>query len=109
AQHRPSQRAAFKRLHLGIWQEQEASPWLDMGVYDEGAAPIDVAALAGQPCYIGVDLGFTEDLSAIVAAFPMADDSVALLPFLFAPDDTLLARQEQDGQPWIEWRDAGHL
>src|SRR5690606_18807264 len=43
------------------------------------------------------------------AAFPMADDSVALLPFLFAPDDTLLARQEQDGQPWIEWRDAGHL
>lgn len=109
AQHRPSQRAAFKRLHLGIWQEQDASPWIDMSIYDGGAASFDVEALMGQPCFIGVDLGFSEDLSAVVAAFPLADGKIALLPFVFAPDDTLLARQEADGQPWLQWRDDGHL
>ena len=106
----PAQPArGVQRLHLGVWLEQNADPWLDMTIYDEGAGEIDVAGLAGRPCYVGVDLGFTEDLSAIVAAFPLDGGDVALLPFIFAPDDTLLERAERDGQPWIEWRDAGHL
>ncbi len=107
AQHRPSQRSAFKRLHLGVWLEQNEDPWLDMEVYDQGADALEIPD--GAPCYLGVDLGFTEDLSAIVAAFPLDDGHVAVKPFIFAPDDTLLERAEKDGQPWIEWRDAGHL
>ena len=109
ALHRPGRRQAFQRLHLGIWQEQNDSPWLDMAIYDEGAKPIDLAALEGQPCFVGVDLGFTEDLSAIVAAFPRPDGTVIIVPFIYAADDTLLQRQEQDGQPWIQWRNDGHL
>jgi phage terminase large subunit-like protein len=109
AEHRPSQRENFKRLHLGVWLDQEASPWLDIAVYDEGAKPIDMAPLAGEPCFVGVDLGFTEDLSAVVAAFPRPDGTVIIVPYIFAADETLLARQEADGQPWVQWRDEGHL
>lgn len=109
AAHRPSQRDAFRRLHLGIWLEQSESPWLDMAIYDEGARPIDLDELKGQPCFVGVDLGFTEDLSAIVAAFPRPDGTVIIVPYIYAAEDTLLQRQENDGQPWIKWRDEGHL
>lgn len=109
AVNRPSRRGAFKRLHLGIWQEQNEDPWLDMAVYDEGARDFDLDALRGEPCFVGVDLGFTEDLAAIVAAFPRPDGTVIIVPFIYAADDTLLARQEKDGQPWLQWRDNGHL
>ena len=109
AQHRPSQRDAFRRLHLGVWLEQAEAPWLDMEIYDEGDQPIDMEALAGEPCFVGVDLGFTEDLAAVVAAFPRPDGTVIIVPWIFAPDDTLLARQEKDGQPWLQWRDDEHL
>ena len=109
AQHRPAKRASFRRLHLGVWLEQSEAPWLDMEIYDEGDQPIDMDALAGEPCFVGVDLGFTEDLSAIVAAFPRPDGTVIIVPWIFAPEDTLLARQEKDGQPWLQWRDDGHL
>lgn len=109
ARHRPSQRDVFRRLHLGVWLEQNESPWLDMAIYDEGDLPIDMEALVGEPCFVGVDLGFTEDLSAIVAAFPRPDGTVQIVPFIFAAEETLLQRQEQDGQPWLEWRDDGHL
>ncbi|MCO5156108.1 MAG: terminase large subunit [Aquamicrobium sp.] len=109
AAHRPSQRDAFRRLHLGVWLEQNESPWLDMAVYDEGARDFDSAALREAPCFLGVDLGFTEDLSAIVAAFPRQDGRLIVVPYIYAAEDTLAQRQEQDGQPWLEWRDDGHL
>lgn len=109
AAHRPSQRDAFRRLHLGVWLEQNESPWLDMAVYDEGARDFDPEHLKGAPCFLGVDLGFTEDLSAIVAAFPRQDGTLIVVPYIYAAEDTLAQRQEQDGQPWLEWRDDGHL
>lgn len=109
AEHRPSQRQAFARLHLGVWLEQNESPWLDMAIYDEGARPIDLDALKGEPAFLGIDLGFTEDLAAIVAAFPRPDGTVIIVPFIYAADDTLLQRQEKDGQPWLQWKEDGHL
>lgn len=109
ATNRPSRRGAFKRLHLGIWQEQHEDPWIDMAVYDEGNKPIDLSEMAGEPCFLGVDLGFTEDLSAIVAAFPRPNREVAIVPFIYAAADTLHQRTEKDGQPWQQWVDDGHL
>lgn len=109
AVNRPSRRCAFRRLHLGIWQEQHEDPWIDMEVYDEGSQPIDLDSLKGEPCFLGVDLGFTEDLSAIVAAFPRPDGNLVIVPFIYAADDTLLQRQEKDGQPWLQWKEDGHI
>lgn len=109
AVNRPSRRGAFKRLHIGVWQEQNEDPWMDMAVYDEGAREFDLADLKGEQAFLGVDLGFTEDLSAIVAAFPRPDGNIILLPFIYAAEDTLEARQSVDGQPWLEWKEDGHL
>ncbi len=57
AKNRPADRAAFCPFHLGIRQEHSVAPFVDLDIYDLGAEqPIDLEALEGQPCWIGVDM-----------------------------------------------------
>ena len=53
-----------------------------MATYDQGAAPIDFEALRGAPCWIGVDMSKTTDLSAVVACFRDGDTYTVLAAFL---------------------------
>lgn len=76
----PAQREAFKRYYLNMWSDGAPDPWLDMDVYDRCADPIDMAALEGRPCWLGVDLSSTQDLTAVVAAFAPARRCCAVDP-----------------------------
>ncbi|MFC5371395.1 terminase large subunit [Brevundimonas faecalis] len=105
----PAQREAFKRYYLNIWSDGAPDPWLDMDVYDRGATPIDEEALLGQPCWLGVDLSSTQDLTAMVAAFRNDDGGYTLLPHFFCPADNLAKRQERDQIPYARWTAEGFL
>jgi phage terminase large subunit-like protein len=109
AKDRPADRESFRQLHLNIWLDNSTSPFVDMAISDEGAEPIDMQALIGRPCWIGVDLSSTTDLTAVVAAFPEDDGGFTVLPFLFCPADNLKARADRDGVAYPEWAKAGHL
>ena len=106
ARHLPSEVETFKQLRLNVWIDGTAGGWLDMGIYDEGGEPIDMVALIGQPCYIGVDLSSTSDLTAVVAVFP-TDDGFIVVPKFFVPEDTLRRRQERDNIPYVDWAAEG--
>ena len=105
AEDSPGARDAFKMLHLNMWLDKSTSPFVDMAVYDRGSDPIDFGALEGQPCWIGVDLGMTDDLSAVVAAFrdPDHDEGYIVLPWYFMPADNLEKRQMQSGFPYVQY------
>ena len=105
----PQQRESFKRLYLNIWQDGAAAPWLDMDTYDACAAPVDLDAYEGEPCWIGVDLSSVEDLTAVVAAFARPEGGVAVVPWFFVPEETLRRRQERDQIPYVQWAEAGWL
>lgn len=105
----PAQREAFKRYYLNIWSDGAADPWLDMDVYDAGSQPIDLKALHRAPCWLGVDLSSTDDLTAIVAAFPQEDGDVIVRPWFFAPEEGLRRRQTRDQVPYLRWAEEGHL
>lgn len=109
AGNRPAQLEAFKQLHLNVWLDGSATPWLDMGLYDQGSESIDLEELEGEPCWLGIDLSSTQDLTAVVAAFAREDGRIALVPFFFVPKDTLRERQERDGVPYLLWAEQGHL
>lgn len=111
AEDSPGARDAFKMLHLNMWLDKSTSPFVDMAVYDRGTDPIDLDALVGKPCWLGVDLGATDDLSAIVAAFrdPAHDEGYIVLPFFFMPGDNLERRQTQSGFPYIDHVDEGRI
>jgi phage terminase large subunit-like protein len=102
AKDNPTERSGLLRYKLNVWQDSSSSPFVDMLVYDEGAGEIDVAALEGQPCWLGVDLSSSIDLSVIVACFRDGDDYV-VLPFFFCPKDNLRERQEATGANYLDW------
>lgn len=108
AEHRPADRDAFCRYHLNIWQDNSASPFIDMAVYDQGKDPIDVASLAGKPAWIGVDLSSNVDLTAVVAVFKDGD-SYLCLPWFFCPAENLEKRATKDGVPYPAWAKDGYL
>ncbi|MDX1730310.1 MAG: terminase TerL endonuclease subunit, partial [Aurantimonas coralicida] len=111
AENRPGDREAFRQLHLNVWLDHSADPFVDMAVYDKGSAPIDLDALAGQPCWIGVDMSTTTDLTAVVAAFrdPNDDDGFVVLPHFFCPGDNVRARADRDGVPYVQWAADGFI
>ncbi len=109
AENRPALREKFKNDHLGIWLDCQADPWLDLDVYDAGAIDVDLAEREGAPCWIGVDLGSTSDLTCVSVAFRDDDGGFSLYPFLFAPQASLRRRQERGEAPYVQWSEDGYL
>ncbi len=106
---RPGDRDAFRQLNLNVWLDHSADPFVDMGVYDEGAGPVDLEALQDAPCWLGVDLSSNGDLTCVVAAWRDGEDGYVVHPWFFCPDDNLRLRTERDGVPYVTWAEAGHI
>jgi phage terminase large subunit-like protein len=104
----PGKQNAFKRLRLNLPTEQ-ASLWLDLEKWDACAGPVDEESLLGRPCFGGLDLSATTDLSALALLFPPeADDEPwKLLVRFWLPGDDLRERSIRDGVPYGEWSDRG--
>lgn len=101
----PGYENTFKRLLLNIWTEQNTR-WLSMESWDkcDGLLP----DLTGLPCYAGLDLSTTTDISALVLAFPMGG-TVYLLPFFFVPEEGIERRSKRDRVPYDQWVKQGHI
>lgn len=95
-------------MHLNVWLDHSADPFVEMSVYDEGAGPVDLDTLRGAPCWIGVDMSTTTDLTAVVAAWRDGDGYV-VHPWFFCPADNLRARAERDGVPYPRWATKGQI
>ncbi|WDR05629.1 terminase large subunit [Devosia rhodophyticola] len=101
------ERQSFKQLKLNIWLDQSTEPFVDMEVYDTGAG--EVEPMDNEPCWIGVDMSTTTDLTAVVAAFKDEDGIVSVLSHFFLPADLLRDRGDRDGVPYPEWAAQGYL
>lgn len=103
----PTERESLKQYKLNIWLDQSTSPFVDMAVYDQGDKPIP-ADIDGLPCWIGVDMSATTDLTAVVADIPYGDDHL-ILPHFFCPADNLRSRGDRDSAPYVAWAEQGFL
>ena len=108
AQESPAFEATFKRLYLNIWTESE-SPWLQMAKYD--ACVGKLPDLTGRPCYGGLDLASTTDLSAFVLCFgPETDgEPFHIVPFAWVPGDSIRDRSRRDKVPYLAWKNQGFI
>jgi phage terminase large subunit-like protein len=106
----PRLREAFKQTHLNIWADGSVAGWIEMAVYDEAAAPIDPEDLEERPCWIGVDMSKSYDLTAIAAAFPDGDGGFDILTWCFLPEAAFKRRcEELPDVPWRQWQADGDL
>lgn len=105
----PSNRGTFLQLNLNRWLDTYASGAFDMANFDAGKIEIDLARLKGRPCWIGVDLAQTEDLTAVVMCFRGDDDDFIVVPYIFTPEDGVAEKALRDKVPYPRWRDEGHI
>lgn len=109
AKHSPADLDTFKQYNLNIWADKSTSPFVDMMVYDEGAGAIDLAELRGQPCWLGVDLSSSGDLTVVIAAWQDENGGYIVHPWFFCPRDNLRERQEQSDAPYMRWAAEGMI
>ena len=107
AEDKPADRDDFQQYNLNQWLDHATSPFVDMSVYDAGAEPIDLDALAKQPCWLGVDLSSNTDLSVVVAAWRDRDDGYLVHPFFFCPKMNLREREDKTGAAYTQWEREG--
>jgi phage terminase large subunit-like protein len=109
AERRPGDRDAFRQLNLNVWLDSAENPFVDMDAYDRGAAEVDLGAMESSqaPCWLGVDLSSSVDLTVIVAAWPDGDGGYKVFPWFFIPADNVRERQDISGAPYVRWVEEG--
>jgi phage terminase large subunit-like protein len=119
---------SFKRYYLNMWDQKEsraidmvkwdasAGDWQAAGLLpkqpDDKVRPLPnefLARFIKRPCWAGVDLSMTTDLSAVSFVFPRDDGGYDLLPFFYLPTTGVRKRELYDGMPYTRWVDEGFL
>lgn len=106
----PAKQNVVRRLNFCEWTEQDER-WLDMALWDQGAEPIDVAALRGRVCYAGLDLAKVNDLSALALVFPpiLPNERWKALFYFWVPKDDMIRRSRKDRVPYDVWVRDGYI
>jgi len=104
----PAQENTFRRLYLNQWTEQ-ASRWIALDAWDACRdETISLSTLKGRPCYVGMDLSSTHDLTSLCAVFPNGPDFDVLWAN-FIPAENIRQRVHRDHVPYDQWQRDGHI
>jgi phage terminase large subunit-like protein len=106
AQRMPTFEPAFRNLYLNQRVDAEPKAILPME-WEAAGGTVDPAALRGRPCWAGLDLSATRDMSACVLYFP--EDGGAVLAHFWLPKEGLGEREAGDRVPYRTWAEAGHV
>lgn len=106
AERLPGYENTFRRYYLNQWTEQ-AVRWISLDDWD--ACRGELPDLSGRPCWIGIDLSATTDITAVAAAFLLPDERVALKTWFFVPGERAEQREQLDGVPFVSWASQGHV
>jgi phage terminase large subunit-like protein len=101
----PSALNAFLRLHMNMWTQGETR-WIDPDVWNACNGRTDVELLKNEPCYGGLDLSTTTDITAFVLKFPNTGD---VLAWFWIPEDKMEERERRDRVPFSSWVRMGFV
>jgi phage terminase large subunit-like protein len=109
AQRMPASEFSFRNLILNQRVDTTAQ-FIDARSWDLGGEfDLILSGLPALPCYAGLDLGATKDMTALVLVFVGDDGEHVALPFCWLPGETLQKREDEDGMPYRLWAQQGHL
>lgn len=106
----PSFYNEFLTKNLNKWTETEEI-WIKADDWKACSHPLDLEKLRTRPCYGGLDLSSTTDLSAFVKVWPPFEDDPLwyVQPHFWLPGDGLQDRIRRDRAPYDAWARAGFL
>ena len=101
----PAKENSFRWLYLN--QRIEAvSPFLSKSEWEANSAAADVPLKS--PCWAGLDLSASRDLTALVLVFPI-DDQFHVVPHFFLPAQGIRERSQSEKYPYDTWAKQGFL
>ena len=105
----PAGRSEFSRFHASRFDENTGG-WLDLTHYEEMTdKEFDLESLKGKPCWGGLDLSKTGDMTALVLIFPLPNDQIFVLGRYWFPKEGLHQRSLDYRMPCIQWEREGFL
>jgi phage terminase large subunit-like protein len=104
AKHIPAETNTVLRLNGCVWT-QAKSAFFDRGKWDACQVASD-SELVGRPCYGGLDLGMSDDFTAWVRIWLLADGRVGVRCRFWVPRSALAKYPER---PYAQWERAGLL
>ena len=101
----PAALNAFLRLHMNIWTQSDTR-WIDPDAWAACGEQTPLEDLRKEPCYAGLDLSSTTDISAFVLKFPRTGD---VLSWFWVPEDEMEKRERRDRVPFSAWVRHGYV
>jgi phage terminase large subunit-like protein len=101
----------FRWLRLNSWEKLKLHKWLSLDYWDLCKGKIDKDKLIGRPCYGGLDLSSTVDLTSFVLVFPPDDINRKwiVLPWFWVPEDNATERVRTDKVAYDVWAKQGYM
>lgn len=109
AKSNPSIINSFLRLHLNIWTSAETA-WIPDDIYMKGAKEIPYDKLHTLPCYAGLDLASTQDLTAFAMLFRDDElDRFYLLTHQFVNSEKAHSKKLAAGVDYVQFSRDGDI
>ena len=105
AKEAPAALNAFLRLHMNVWTQSETR-WIDPDAWAACSGQTPIEQLRNAPCYAGLDLSSTTDISALVLKFPETGD---VFSWYWIPEDEMTKRERRDRVPFSAWARHGYV
>jgi phage terminase large subunit-like protein len=98
---------AFKVLYLNAWIDL-AKSWIGDSQWMECGSDIKLEDFKGLPCYAGLDLSSTTDLTSLSLCI-YKDEKYNIFTFPFVPDEGIQLRSRRDKVPYEQWSKEGYI
>lgn len=103
----PGVMGEFKTKRLNVWTTAKGG-WLNMEHWKRLPTEIDLEDLRNVPCFGGIDLAATSDITAFVLAW-LHRDVLHLWGRYYLPEESIRPRTDRGDLTYLRWAEAGHL
>lgn len=104
----PSKESLVRRLHFCEWVGS-GKTWVTQQIWERTEARFKLADYKGLPCYMGLDMSFTQDLTALSYVFSTGENSYDAFLDYWTPLETMLDRAKRDGVDYPLWVKDGWI
>lgn len=108
AKHRMAKSLTVQRLYFGI-PVGTSEYWIDLDAWTAVQGKVDVAAMTGKPCWLGMDLSQKNDLTALAICWKDDDGKLYVTVRYWKPKARLADAQREDHANYVQWAAEGLL
>jgi len=103
----PEKMRNFLTKNMNIWVDAKEDGYMDMSKWARSQK--EAFDLTDYPCWVGLDLSTTTDLTSVGLVFQLPENEYAVTQKSFIPEDKLFERMTTDNMPFDLWQQKGHI